>query len=185
MQKNTRSGLQKCNLTAKNPSEAGTETRQSAYCSLCPPPPWRDMQPLCHVKEMISKVVWVRWHISSESWQFQGKLNKVENCPDKKRKAMSRGKGRGSCIVLVLLRLFFIGNMTLVCGINILAFHESNRPSAEAEKVASFCELFRVNPVQQVQPDSIKKGNPPHRILLWVLIQEVLITHKNYFKMLF
>lgn len=92
---------------------------------------------------------------------------------------MSREKG--SCIVLVLLRLFFIGNMMSVCGVTILAFHESNRPRAEAEKVANFCELFRVNPVQQVQPDTIKKGNPPHRILLWVLIQEVLITHKNYF----
>lgn len=168
-------------LQQKNPSETGTETRQPAYCNLCPPPPWRDMQPLCHVKEIISKTVWVKWHIGSGSCQFQGKLNKVKNCPDRKRKAISRGKGRETCIVLVLLRLFFIGNMTLVCGVTILALHESNRPSAEAEKATGFCELFRVNPVQQVQPDSIKKGNPPHRILLWVLIQEVLITHKNYF----
>lgn len=34
--------------------------------------------------------------------------------------------------------------------------------------------------MQQVQPDSIKKGNPPHRILLCVLIQEVLITHRVF-----
>lgn len=141
MQKDTRrltSGLQKCNITAKNPSETGTETRQPAYCSLCPPPPWRNMQPLCHVKEIISKAVWVKWHISSGSCQFQGKLNKVKSYPDRKRKAISTEKGRGSCIILVLLRLFFIENMTLVCGVTILALHESNRPSAEAEKVTSF-----------------------------------------------
>lgn len=117
MQKHTRrltSGLQKCNITAKNPPETGTETRQPAYCSLCPPPPWRDMQPLWHVKEMISKAVWVKWHISSGSCQFQGKLNKVRSYPARKRRAISRGTGRGSCIILVLLRLFFIENMTLV-----------------------------------------------------------------------
>lgn len=131
MQKDTRkltSGLKKCKITAKNPPETGTETRQPSYCSLCPPPPWRDMQPLCHVKEIISKAVWVKCHISSGSCQFQGKLNKVRSYPDRKRKAISRGMGRGSCIILVLLRLFFTENMTLVCGVTILALHKAMGP---------------------------------------------------------
>lgn len=137
IQKDTRrltSGLQKCNITAESSSETGTETRQPAYCSSCPPPPCRDMQPLCHGKEIISKAVWVKWHIGRGSCQFQGKLNKVKNYPERKRKALSRGKGRRSCILLVLLRLFFIENMTLVCGVTILALHESNRPRSRESR---------------------------------------------------
>lgn len=42
-------------------------------------------------------------------------------------------------------------------------------------------KLFRINPVQQVKPDSIKKENPLYRVLLCVSVREVLATHKNYF----
>lgn len=145
MQKDTRrliNGLQKCNTTAKNLPETGTKTRQPAYCSLCPPPPWRGMHPLCPEKDMICTVVSEKWHISTGSCQFQGKLNEVKSQPaftDRKRKAISRGKGRGSCMVLVLLRrLFFTENVTLVSAATILALHESNRLNTEAEKVADF-----------------------------------------------
>lgn len=58
---------------------------------------------------------------------------------DRKRKAISRGTGRGSCMVLVLLRrLFFREIVTLVSAATILALYESNRLNEEAEKVASF-----------------------------------------------
>lgn len=56
-----------------------------------------------------------------------------------KKSTVSRGKGRGSCMFLVLLRrLFFTVIVTLVSAATILALNEGNRLNAEAEKAAGF-----------------------------------------------
>lgn len=90
------SDLQKCNTIVKILLKQ--EPKWRTLLSLYPPPPWRDMHPPCHAKEMICKSVSEAQCIGGRSCQFQGKPNKVRSHPGTNREMKSYiqriGKGK-------------------------------------------------------------------------------------------